>query len=250
LNHRRVALGLPLQQDPLAIYRYGRIDSVPNQFSFTAHQPPPAIAYQQPETVGRFMPLPGLITDLDPDKPLVYASIGAAIPMMMALRASGTEVLCLPTDPHAALCMMVTALSELDCAATVATGGLPLDDISIPGHVHLLDWVPQSLLLQCVQLFVTPGGYNSIREAMRAGVPMVASPLFSEHFDNADRVSELNLGLRAPGELAEDVTTACREVLASSTITARARCAQRTLLALPSIDDIVPQLRLSPNRSS
>jgi N-glycosyltransferase len=251
LNDRRIALGLPVQHDSLTIYRYGRIDSVPPRYSFTVHQLPTAIAYQQPETVGRFASLPALIAALDPDKPLVYASIGAALPMMMALRASGTEVLSLPTDPHAALRMMVQALSELDCVAIVATGGLSVDGVRIADHVHLVDWVPQTLLLQCIQLFVTPGGYNSIRETMRAGVPTVVTPLFSEHFHNAARVSELGLGLQVTSRQAADIATACREVLAAPAISARVRHAQRELLALPSVDEIVPQLEaLADSRST
>jgi N-glycosyltransferase len=251
LNDRRTALGLPVQHDPLAIYRYGRIDSVPSRYSFTVHQLPTAIAYQQPETVGRSAALPACIAELDPDRPLVYASIGAALPMMMALRASVAEVLSLPADPHAALRVMVRALSELDCVAVVATGGLSVDGVRIADHVHLVDWVPQTLLLQCAQLFVTHGGYNSIREAMRAGVPTVVTPLFGDQPYNAARVSELGLGLQVTSQQAADVATACREVLAAPAITARVRHAQRELLALPPVDEIVPQLEaLTDSRST
>lgn len=241
LNDRRIALGLPTQHDPLAIYRHGRIDSVPPRYSFAMHRLPPAVAYQQPETVGRFAALPAWIADLDPDRPLVYGAIGAALPMVMALRDSGIDA-SLPADPHAALRVMVLALSELDCMAIVSTGGLRVDDVRIADHVHLVDRVPQTSLLQCVQLFVTHGGYNSIREAMRAGVPMVVTPLFGDQLENAARVAELGLGLRVTSQKAEDVATACREVLATPAITARVRHAQRELLALPQVDEIVPRL--------
>jgi N-glycosyltransferase len=147
--------------------------------------------------------------------------------------------------------MMVQALSELDCAAVVATGGLPVDGVRIADHVHLVDWVPQPLLLQCVQqLFITHGGYNSIREAMRAGVPTVVTPLFGDQLHNAARVSELGLGLQVTSGQAGDVATACREVLAAPAITARVRHAQRELLALPPVDEIVPQLEALANSKS
>lgn len=250
LNDRRTTLGLPVQPDPLAIYRHGRIDSIPARYSFAMHRLPAAIAYQQPETVVRSAALPAWITDLDPGQPLVYGAIGAAIPMVMAMR-DGQDDVALPVDPHAALRVMVSALSELDCVAIVSTGGVQIDGVRIAEHVHLVDWIPQTALLPCVQLYLNHGGYNGIREAMRAGVPMVVTPLFGDQIESAARVAELGLGLQVTSHKAEDVANACREVLATPAITARARHAQREMLALPHIDEIVPRLEaLTGSRST
>ncbi|WP_433037173.1 glycosyltransferase [Actinomycetospora sp. CA-053990] len=117
----------------------------------------------------------------------------------------------------------------------VATGGLPVADGAPPaGHVHLLDWVPQPLLLSCADLLLTHGGYNSIREAVRHGVPMVVLPQFGDQEANADRAEALGLGRRSapdPGAVAATV----RSVLGDGAIRAEVRRAQRAMLALPPV---------------
>ncbi|MFC3456291.1 glycosyltransferase [Amycolatopsis speibonae] len=239
LNERRAELGLDVQDDPLAIYRYGRIDSLPPRYSFAAPGIPPAVAYRQPETADRFTPLPAWIAELDPGKPLVYGAIGIALPTAASLRDKGMAST-IPADPVSALVSMVDALSELDCVAVVSTGGVPFPRTDTPPHVRLVDHVPQPLLLQTVQLFVTHGGYNSVREAIRAGVPMVVAPLFGDQLDNARKVAELGLGEQV-GD-ASDMAGVCRKVLDSAEIGARSRHAQRELLALPHVDEVAERL--------
>ncbi|MGW0890111.1 glycosyltransferase [Saccharopolyspora sp. NPDC002578] len=240
LNERRRALGLPIPDDPLALYRHGRIDSVPARYSLAMHGLPSATSYQQPESVRPGASLPAWVGDLDPAVPLVYASIGLALAGWIERRdASG---MIRPADPLPALRAMISALSELDCQAVVATGGLPVDDVERADHVHVVDRAPQQLLLPCAQLFVTHGGYNGIREAMRAGVPMVVMPLFGDQHDNARRVESLGLGERVADRRSAELLTACRAVLSDSSYTARVRHAQRELLALPCVDEIVPRL--------
>lgn len=114
--------------------------------------------------------------------------------------------------------------------------------------VHLVDQMPQPLLLRCAQLFVTHGGYNSIREAVGTGTPMAVAPRFGDQPANADRVQALGLGRRIPGPgaapTAAEVAATCHRLLADPEVNARTRHAQRQMLALP------PSRRPSPDSSS
>ncbi|CAI2347470.1 unnamed protein product [Caenorhabditis sp. 36 PRJEB53466] len=63
------------------------------------------------------------------------------------------------------------------------------DDIKerLPKNVHTFKWLPQKdLLLQNrTKAFITHGGYNSLQEAISAGVPLVTIALFGDQPKNA-----------------------------------------------------------------
>ncbi|MEJ2890847.1 glycosyltransferase [Actinomycetospora aeridis] len=222
------------------LHRHGRLDCLPPGWSFAAEGVAPAWSYRQDDEVARGDVLPAWIGELPAGRPLVLATIGTALPMM-AGREGGPPGDGPPVDPSGTLRALVDGLADLDCEAVVATGGLPVaDGAPAPEHVHVLDWVPQPLLLSCADLLVTHGGYNSIREAVRTGTPMVVLPQFGDQEANADRVGELGLGRRSgPG----DVTATCAAVLADGDVRAEVRRAQRAMLALPPVavaaDDLV-----------
>jgi UDP:flavonoid glycosyltransferase YjiC (YdhE family) len=245
LNERRRDVGLPIQDDPNAIYRHGRLDAVPPRYSFAKYPIPDAFSYTQPPVVYRDQRLPPWLAELPADRPLVMASIGSAVaafvksasPDVMAeVPPAGREF-----NPLIGLQAIVAGLSQLDCLAVVAAGGLPVGDV-VGKNVHVVDYFAQPTLLECAQLFVTHGGYNSIRESIRAGVPMAVLPHFADQFHNADRVQALGLGLRIPQADPEHVASTCRTLLESSNITAEARRAQRAMLALPPVEAVVDHL--------
>ncbi len=80
-----------------------------------------------------------------------------------------------------------------------ALGELPA---GVTAHAH----VDQLAVLSRSSMFITHGGFNSVQEALVAGVPMLLFPQMQEQVLNADRVSELGAGLRlrraAPGQIA------------------------------------------------
>ncbi|GAA2691639.1 MULTISPECIES: glycosyltransferase [Actinosynnema] len=237
LNERRAELDLPTSADPRSAHRHGHVDCLPREYSLLGVPLSPCLAYRPPSPEGRS--LPAWVADLDPSRPLVYGAVGIAL----AATWRRDDVTALAADPVEALDLLVTALSEVDCAAVVSTGGIPVDRVrSGAPHVRVVERAPQPLLLECAQLFVTHAGANSVREGVRAGVPMVATPLFGDQPHNAARVAALGLGLRvvdgSPAELAD----ACRTVLADPGFTARARHARRTLLALPPVSEVVTRL--------
>jgi hypothetical protein len=146
------------------------------------------------------------IADLPADRPLVLATLG-----------SNTDV-ALPAEASP-LPRIVEALGSLPCTAVVAlgAGADPAEWAGPrPENVHLTSFVQQQLLLPACDLFVTHAGLNGIREALVAGVPMVALPLYAEQPANAARLAELGVGLAVPTDTVDAQTLAatCHKVLA------------------------------------
>ncbi|GAA1956637.1 glycosyltransferase [Kitasatospora viridis] len=231
LNQRRADLDLPPEPDPAAVHRHGRLDCMPAGLSFAGHPGGIFHRYRQPTEVDPNTVLPEWIAELPADQPLVLASLGTVLPFVPTVGL----------DPVGLLGAIATGLAELDCQAVIATGGLPVDLPSLPtDRVHLVDSMPQPLLLRCAQLLLTHGGYNSIREAVGAGVPMAVLPCFGDQPANADRVEQLGLGLRIPAPA--DVAATCHRVLTDPAHTANSRRAQRRMLALPPIQGAIADL--------
>ncbi|KAL7751921.1 hypothetical protein RI367_002443 [Sorochytrium milnesiophthora] len=97
-------------------------------------------------------------------------------------------------------------------------------DTALTAPVLVVDWAPQSSVLAhpAVRAFVTHCGWNSSLEAISAGVPMVAWPMFSEQFTNAEFLAaqEHPAVLLVPGTAA---STAGRVVPAAEIIDAVTR---------------------------
>ncbi|MCP3800873.1 glycosyltransferase [Allokutzneria sp. A3M-2-11 16] len=225
----RSALSDHVQIDLPTLFPDGRIDYVPGEFSFTVAPAPPARAYRQPVLTRPGEQLPGWL----PEGPLVLVAMGTAL--TMPLPGAPRTI-----DATARLRAMAEELSEVDCSAVVVTAGLDVAGVPLPSNVHVTPSVPQPLVLEVADLFLTHGGYNGIREALRSGVPMVVWPGVADQPSNAVRVEELGLGLRIDGP--EHVRSACTRVLSEPGFVARARQAKRAVLALPDLDEAVTDL--------
>lgn len=93
----------------------------------------------------------------------------------------------------------------------------------IPPNVEVRSRVPQLAVLRHAQAFVTHAGMGSTMESLTFGVPMVALPQMAEQRANADRIAELNLGVRLPPErlTSETLWNAVDRVAADPTIRER-----------------------------
>lgn len=180
------------------------------------------------------MSLDPAMADLPDDRPLVLASLGSVAPTMLGERPRLLDII-------------IEAIGGLPVTGVVALGA-GRDPKQWRGvratNVHLTSFVQQRTLLYACDVFVTHAGFNSTREALSAGVPIVALPIFAEQPANATRVVELGAGVRLD---IEDVTpTALRSaivrVLSEPTFRARARGLQRRSLALPPLSQIVQDL--------
>ncbi|MEU7908098.1 glycosyltransferase [Actinoplanes sp. NPDC049118] len=242
LNQRRAELGLPEQDDKWSIYRYGRISCLPHAYNFAAFDLPAPFEYAQPISVDGTEMLPAEYAGLSGDKPVVLASVGTSLPVVLAMQMMGIPLPDGMAEPAETLRSIIGGLSALDCHGIVSTGGLPTDDMEVGPGVQIADWVPQPLLLQCTQVFLTHGGYNSIREGMRVGVPMAVLPQYSDQHHNAARIEELGLGVHVTDVSSEGIASACKRLLTDERILANARAAQRRILGLPGMDAVIGHL--------
>jgi UDP:flavonoid glycosyltransferase YjiC (YdhE family) len=104
-----------------------------------------------------------------------------------------------------------------------------------PDNVRLEPYVPQPLVLERSGAFVTHGGFNSVKEALSAGVPMVVVPITADQRYSAERCAALGVGrwIRPDERGPEAIRDAAREVLAEPSYRARASEFQAEMNALP-----------------
>jgi UDP:flavonoid glycosyltransferase YjiC (YdhE family) len=77
-----------------------------------------------------------------------------------------------------------------DAAAPEAFGPLP-------PRIVLTRFAPQLSILEHATVFITHGGFGSVREGVFFGVPMIVFPCWLDQFGNATRVVHYGIGLRA-----------------------------------------------------
>ncbi|NBE85176.1 macrolide family glycosyltransferase [Micromonospora rubida] len=116
----------------------------------------------------------------------------------------------------------------------------------IPPNVEVHSWVPQLVVLEQADAFVTHAGMGGSSEGLLTGVPMIAVPQAAEQFSNADRLVELGVARRidtsdataaalrtALGELVADAEVGRRRAL----LRADARAEGGTARAADLIED-------------
>ncbi|GMS91626.1 hypothetical protein PENTCL1PPCAC_13801, partial [Pristionchus entomophagus] len=97
----------------------------------------------------------------------------------------------------------------------------------LPDNVHISKWLPQKDLLHHpkARALITHGGYNSLQDAIHAGVPIVTIPLFFDQPRNGHRAEKLGFGVNLKKERVskETVTAALRSVLTDANMLKSAR---------------------------
>lgn len=231
INPERTAFGLPALDDPAGVYPGPVIDYLPEDLSFgqaggALSHGARALRLRQPSSGLPDDELPAGLVDAPPGRPVVYVAVGTGWRTWADQGGS---------SPEKAVTDLITALAGVDCTAVVSTGGI--DPARLPGaaNVHVHEHVPQLAVLECADLFCTHGGYNSIREAIRAGVPMLVRPGMLDQPANAARVAELGLGSVLPEGSPVELQALIAAALADPAPPARVRWAQRRVLSLPPI---------------
>jgi UDP:flavonoid glycosyltransferase YjiC (YdhE family) len=139
---------------------------------------------------------------------------------------------------------VLRALADEGVQALVASGydSDPQDLASaVSGHISIETWLPLRHLLRGADIYITHGGFNSVREAIAAGVPLVVIPLGAGQFYVAERVSELGLGVAVPP--GERTPKRIRDAVAALTnddsYRRRARWLRQRMTALPAMTHTV-----------
>ncbi len=231
LAPHREALGLAPDPDGLASYRYRHASFLPPGYDRAEESLPNTRCYRHVDPLTAGESLPAWLEQRRSGRPLVFASLGTLAPHVTGYGPALVR-------------MLVTALDGLEVDAIVSTAGVLPAGVA-PGrpHVVLVDTISQPLLLARCDVFVTHAGQNSVREALGAGVPMVAMPIMGDQLYNAARCVDVGVAATAP---APEATIArlrreIRRVLSEPAYRERADTVRRQMAALPSVDDLVAE---------
>jgi N-glycosyltransferase len=235
-NARRIEeLGLGPMPDvwhPFSTFRAG---VMPESFYPPASRVRNARYYRTPLESSQ-APLDPAIAALPSDRPLVLATLGSNAHRVVE-------------SADSVLNTIIEVLGQLPVTGVVALGS-GRDPGQWTGsradNVHLTSFVQQRLLLPACAAFITHVGFNSVREGVEAGVPMVALPVFAEGPANARRIEELGLGLSLSLEelTAARLRDAVERALSDGGIRAHVKSLQRQMLALPPLSQIVEDVRV------
>ncbi|MFI1937072.1 macrolide-inactivating glycosyltransferase [Streptomyces purpureus] len=81
----------------------------------------------------------------------------------------------------------------------------------IPGNVEVRSWVPQLAVLKQADAFITHAGAGGSQEGLATATPMVAVPLATDQFGNAEMLQALGVARQLP--LAEATADALRKAV-------------------------------------
>jgi UDP:flavonoid glycosyltransferase YjiC (YdhE family) len=122
---------------------------------------------------------------LDRDKPLIYCSLGS----QSHLISGGQKVLQTVVEA-------ISARSDWQLVLTTGTHLNPEDFGEVADNIILVNRAPQLDVLQRAAIMITHGGFNTVKECIFYGVPMLVFPLIRDHPAVAARVVHHGLGLR------------------------------------------------------
>lgn len=223
-----------LAVDPRAdlIYRYLHLCFTPPRWDGDAVFPATAhfIRYVNPEQIR-----PEWL-DAERSRPLVLASLGTLVygePGLLEAIVAG-----MANEP---IDVIVAVGRDTD-----ATRFGP-----VPTNVRIEPYVPQIAILSECAAFITHGGFNSAKEALSLGVPLVVMPIAGDQPYTAERCAALGVGrvVEATERDADHIRQRTREVLADPRYRANARRFAADMQALPPIERAVELLeRLATDR--
>lgn len=221
LAQRRAEVGLGPDPGMEMMFRYLHLCFMPPRFHGPDAVFPPTAHFLRHDNPQRSdEPLPSWVEAQD-DRPLVLASLGTT-----------------PLSQTPGLLEAILAgLGDGDVNLVLASGRGhdPARFGPQPSHVHIEPYVPQrSLLVRC-DLFITHGGFNSVKEALSLGVPLVVIPIGADQFYCADRCVALGVArvIDPDHRNPESIAHAARTVLADPRYRTSAAQVQAEMASLP-----------------
>jgi N-glycosyltransferase len=228
LSARRVELGLAADPGAEMLFRYLHFAFIPPSWDGDMTHLPTIhfIRYDNPDRPGETRP-PWL--DEPRDRPLVLASLGTLMNTLPGLFEAIIEAV---------------AGEPIEVVAAIGRNQDPARFGRVPPNVRLEDYVPQIQVLGACDMFITHGGFNSTKEALRLGIPLVVIPIGGDQPYSAERVEALGLGRAvSPDERDPAVIRArVREVLGEGRFRANAQRFSEEMQALPPISYAVSLL--------
>ena len=229
MSVRRSELGLPADPEVHMMFRYLHLAFTPPGWEGDHARPATAhhIRYDNPARPGETRPS---WLDEPRDHPLVLASLGTLMNDLPGLFEAIVEAVA--GEP-------IEVVAAIGRDQDPARFGTPP-----PANVRIEQFVPQIQVLAECELFVTHGGFNSTKEALRLGIPLVVTPISGDQPFTAERVEALGLGRAVlPDERdPETIRSRVREVLAEPRYRAHAQAFSAEMQALPPMEHAVELL--------
>ncbi|NYJ01617.1 MGT family glycosyltransferase [Nocardioides thalensis] len=192
-------------------------------FEYPRSDAPPNLHFVGPQQVSASsIPTPDWWHELDGSRPVVHLTQGTIA------NRDWTQVV----EPS------LTALADEDVLVVVATGGRPLDTLPpLPANARAAEMLPYDELLPRTDVFVTNGGYGGVQEALRHGVPVVATGGKEDKPEVGARVAWSGIGrrIRSDRPSPRQMRRAIRAVLSVERYRARARELAEEVAAAPGL---------------
>jgi MGT family glycosyltransferase len=223
----RTELGLPPDPELIDPSKYLHLCFMPKRWERPGLPAPANTQYVRHVSVERPGDvLPQWTHDLS-GRPTVYAALGTIAHAMPGIFE-----------------LILEALANEDVELVLAVGQDPSAFGPQPPNVHIEQYVPQTQLLPHCDVFISHGGFNSIKEALSCGVPLVVLPIMSDEPYSAERSAALGIGRAvAPGERTpETIREAVRAVLTDTSYRARAQELSAEMHDLPGPERVVELL--------
>ncbi|BCI53567.1 glycosyl transferase family 1 [Mycolicibacterium litorale] len=122
--------------------------------------------------------VPASVADRPEDSALVYLSLGSLGGADVSLMQRLIDVLA--TTRHRFIVSM----------------GPQADKLTLAGNMVGAQMLPQTRIMPLVDAVISHGGNNTTTEALHFGKPLIVLPLFWDQYENAQRIHELDLGVR------------------------------------------------------
>ncbi len=139
----------------------------------------------------------------------------------------------------------IRAFGGRDMSVILNTGRIKPETLGkIPDNIFAYSFVPQLDVLSHADVFLTHCGMNSVGEAMRHGVPMVAMPFINDQIANAKRIVELGIGKRVRSfpSRGKELYEAVHAVYGDSTMRNRSKEIQELLKKESSFNDAIARI--------
>ena len=171
LERHRAATGLSREDPEARLY----VAQCPGALDYPRKRLPPNFHYGGPWR----MPSPSHIDLPDDGRPLVFCSLGTLQGSRRALFAT-----------------MSAACAAVGARAVIGHGGglSPSDAAALPGNPLARAFWPQAAVLRHCAAAILHGGFNTVLDALAAGVPIVALPIAFEQSGTAARLARLGAG--------------------------------------------------------
>lgn len=228
LAARRAEIGLPPDPDARMMFRYLHFAFIPPTWDGDVTHAPTIhfIRYDNPVRPGETRPA---WLDEARDRPLVLASLGTLMNTLPGLFETIIEA--------------VTG-EPMEVVAAIGRDQDPARFGTPPPNVRIEQYVPQIQVLAECAMFVTHGGFNSTKEALRLGIPLVVIPIGGDQPYTAERVEALGLGRAVSPDERDSVIirSRIRDVLGEPRYRANAMRFSEEMQALPPISHAVALL--------